>query len=128
MNKLIPLLAITVSLASLVGTPNAYSTAGICGDGILETSLGEQCDDGDFDSGDGCSSICQVESGWECTSVPFQTSVCTLIPQNVVGGQMMSTDSTALLLAGAQTNALWLISLIGATVVLGVVLATKKFQ
>ncbi|GIU68715.1 MAG: hypothetical protein KatS3mg001_565 [Candidatus Pacearchaeota archaeon] len=34
---------------------------GICGDGILDTSLGEQCDDGNTVSGDGCSSICQIE-------------------------------------------------------------------
>jgi cysteine-rich repeat protein len=34
---------------------------GICGDGILDPSLGEQCDDGNTVSGDGCSSICQIE-------------------------------------------------------------------
>jgi len=121
------ILAIAVSLASLVGAPNAYALAGICGDGVLETGQGEQCDDGNFSSGDGCSNMCEVESGWECTSVPFQTSVCTLIPLNV-GGQIIPVDSTALLVAGAQTNALWLISLIGTAVVLGVVLAKKKFH
>lgn len=128
MNKLIPLLAIAVSVVSLVGSPGAYATLAICGDGLLAIPFGEQCDDGNFNSGDGCSDTCQVESGWECTSVPFATSVCTLIPQSVVGGQIIPADSTALLLAGAQTNALWLISLIGVTVALGVVLATKKFQ
>lgn len=33
----------------------------ICGNGIVET--GEQCDDGNTISGDGCSSACQVEGG-----------------------------------------------------------------
>lgn len=126
MNKLIPMLAIAVSLASLVGSPNAYAEAGICGDGVLDTGLSEQCDDGNPGSGDGCSNLCQVESGWECTSVLFQTSVCTLIPQ--VGGQMIPIDSTALLVAVAQTNALWLIPIISSAVVIGLVLARKKFN
>jgi len=28
---------------------------------------GEQCDDGDLDNGDGCSSTCQIEAGYICT-------------------------------------------------------------
>ncbi|EKX50957.1 hypothetical protein GUITHDRAFT_103539 [Guillardia theta CCMP2712] len=35
-----------------------------CGDGVLTAP--EQCDDGNSVSGDGCSSTCQVEQGWEC--------------------------------------------------------------
>ncbi|MGI9610006.1 MAG: M4 family metallopeptidase, partial [Acidimicrobiia bacterium] len=37
----------------------------ICGDGALD--LGEMCDDGNTDNGDGCSATCGVESGWLCT-------------------------------------------------------------
>lgn len=33
----------------------------ICGNSIIETSGGEQCDDGNTVSGDGCSSTCQTE-------------------------------------------------------------------
>jgi cysteine-rich repeat protein len=33
----------------------------VCGDGILQSVAGEQCDDGDTDSGDGCSATCQAE-------------------------------------------------------------------
>ena len=121
------ILAIAVSLASLVGFPNAYAEGGFCGDGALEIGTGEQCDDGNPNSGDGCSSTCQVEPTWQCTSTPFQTSVCNLIPLNV-GGQIIPVDSTALLVAGAQTNALWLIPLIGTAVIIGVVLAKKKFH
>lgn len=39
-------------------------TAGECGDSAL--NIGEACDDGNAASGDGCSSSCQVESGFEC--------------------------------------------------------------
>ncbi len=35
-----------------------------CGDGVLEP--GEQCDDGNEISGDGCTSLCQLELGWTC--------------------------------------------------------------
>ena len=41
-------------------TPSAAE----CGNGYVET--GESCDDGNTQSGDGCSAQCQVESGWEC--------------------------------------------------------------
>jgi len=37
----------------------------ICGNGV--GALPENCDDGDNFSGDGCSSSCTVEGGWECT-------------------------------------------------------------
>jgi CSLREA domain-containing protein len=33
-----------------------------CGDGNLQTVAGEQCDDGNIVSGDGCSSTCQIEA------------------------------------------------------------------
>ena len=29
---------------------------------------GESCDDGNVANGDGCSSACKVESGWDCRS------------------------------------------------------------
>ncbi len=37
----------------------------LCGNSILDT--GEQCDDGNALSGDGCSSGCQIEDGWQCS-------------------------------------------------------------
>jgi len=42
-----------------------------CGDGVRQTE--EACDDGDLDSGDGCSNACHVEAGYSCTGSP---SVC----------------------------------------------------
>ena len=40
----------------------------MCGDGSLQSSNGEQCDDGNLSNGDGCSSSCLIETGWACTS------------------------------------------------------------
>lgn len=44
-----------------------------CGDGINITS---QCDDGNTDNGDGCSSICQIESMFNCTLNNKNVSIC----------------------------------------------------
>ena len=44
-----------------------------CGNGIVETPY-EECDDKNYVSGDGCSALCKIESGWICTGEP---SVCT---------------------------------------------------
>jgi fibro-slime domain-containing protein len=38
-----------------------------CGNGKLDA--GEACDDGNSIGGDGCSKICQIESGWICPNV-----------------------------------------------------------
>jgi cysteine-rich repeat protein len=45
-----------------------------CPNGVVDG--GETCDDGNTDDGDGCDSICLVETGYECTGNP---SVCTPI-------------------------------------------------
>ncbi|CAI2384325.1 unnamed protein product [Moneuplotes crassus] len=56
----------------------ASSCNDICGDGKVTDPTSGYCDDGDKDSGDGCSSTCQVESGWSCTLGDSSTSsVCT---------------------------------------------------
>ncbi len=38
----------------------------ICGDALAD--VGEQCDDGNLIDGDGCSSTCEIEAGFECTA------------------------------------------------------------
>ena len=61
-----------------------------CGDRIVTSYLGEQCDDGNTIGGDGCSSTCQTEGGgctpnWQCTAwtpatcpiTGIQTRTCT---------------------------------------------------
>ncbi len=42
--------------------PDCSGYAPYCGDGILQQAFGEQCDDGNNVSGDGCSATCQIES------------------------------------------------------------------
>jgi cysteine-rich repeat protein len=42
----------------------------LCGDGDVDGSCGEQCDDGNVDDGDGCTATCQIESPLECSTVP----------------------------------------------------------
>jgi cysteine-rich repeat protein len=42
--------------ANFPRTPAAF-----CGDNILDTEFGEQCDDGNLIDGDGCDSSCQTE-------------------------------------------------------------------
>ena len=54
----------------LYGYPSAYRIAG-CGDGAINGN--ETCDDGNVSDGDGCSSVCQVETGYSCSGAP---SVC----------------------------------------------------
>ncbi|XP_011359585.1 pappalysin-2 [Pteropus vampyrus] len=41
-----------------------------CGDGKVARSLGEECDDGDLLSGDGCSRACELEEGFKCVGEP----------------------------------------------------------
>lgn len=66
-----------------IGGSSSTSSSGIgggvitfCGDGAI--AMGEACDDGDMQSGDGCSSMCQIESGYACMGMP---SVCTDIDE-----------------------------------------------
>eukprot|EP00931_Biecheleriopsis_adriatica_P049453 TRINITY_DN28608_c0_g2_i1.p1 TRINITY_DN28608_c0_g2~~TRINITY_DN28608_c0_g2_i1.p1 ORF type:complete len:4151 (-),score=822.11 TRINITY_DN28608_c0_g2_i1:49-11319(-) len=46
----------------------------ICGDGFAQR--GEQCDDGNLRSLDGCNAMCQVEHGFECANFPDAVSSC----------------------------------------------------
>lgn len=52
----------------------AACAAFVCGNGAIQGD--EDCDDGDTTSGDGCSSVCIEELGWDCTGAP---STCTTI-------------------------------------------------
>ena len=42
--------------------PSCSGYGAYCGDGILQPAFGEQCDDSNNTSGDGCSATCQIES------------------------------------------------------------------
>ena len=49
-----------------------------CGDGTLQASLGEQCDDGNSVSGDGCSGVCKIEPYYTCPTAG-QPCVTTIV-------------------------------------------------
>lgn len=62
------------------GSPTSCSAV-TCGDGLVQTddnsTVTEECDDGDMDNGDGCSDSCAEEVGWTCEGEP---SACTETP------------------------------------------------
>ena len=50
-----------------------------CGNGTLDFDRGEECDDGNTTSGDGCTAACRVETDWVCPNVGapcISTVVC----------------------------------------------------
>lgn len=47
-----------------------------CGDGVVQVESGEQCDDKNTNTGDGCNNKCQKESGYYCV---WQPSSCALL-------------------------------------------------
>jgi cysteine-rich repeat protein len=60
-----------------------------CGDNFI--SVGEQCEDGNTVSGDGCSATCQFEPGYTCTST--LPNVCTAIISCPMPGQLVTYTS-----------------------------------
>ena len=47
-----------------------------CGNGVLEDFAGEECDDGNWESNDGCSEMCLLEPGWMC---PMPGMLCEAV-------------------------------------------------
>ncbi|KAA0171092.1 hypothetical protein FNF27_06396 [Cafeteria roenbergensis] len=59
----------------VVASPRS-ATRSLCNNGFRE--VGEECDDGNTVSGDGCSSTCTIEPGWVCEHEDFSAAdVCT---------------------------------------------------
>jgi len=50
----------------------------VCGNWVNQT--GEQCDDGNLVSGDGCSATCAIENGWNCVENASEATICAQIP------------------------------------------------
>jgi fibro-slime domain-containing protein len=57
------------------GQPCSATT---CGNGVVDTTKGENCDDGNRNSGDGCSADCTTETDYVCP-VPGQKCRSTLV-------------------------------------------------
>jgi cysteine-rich repeat protein len=79
------LVASTFGGATIIGDYTIAMTTARCGDGAVNDL--ESCDDGNSDDGDGCSSTCTVEDGFECDDDP---SVCFL--PDVCGGGRVDGD------------------------------------
>ena len=42
----------------------------MCGDGLINPEVGEECDDGNNLIFDGCDSTCRIEQNWLCLKAP----------------------------------------------------------
>lgn len=66
---------VAIVVSTFGGGPVDYtvelSSAG-CGDGRVQSALGEVCDDGGRESGDGCSATCTLEDGFACEGEPSE--------------------------------------------------------
>jgi cysteine-rich repeat protein len=72
------------------GTTDEGCGVGVCGNEIIEGT--ETCDDGNTDSGDGCSATCTVETDWSCVDEP---SVCNpIIPPVLCGNGVINSGET----------------------------------
>ena len=58
------------------GQPCAASST--CGNGVVDVAAGEECDDGNQVSGDGCSADCTIETDYACSS-PGHLCVSTVV-------------------------------------------------
>jgi fibro-slime domain-containing protein len=74
------------------GLPCVYTpppAAPQCGNGALEP--GESCDDGNVKGGDGCSSTCQLETGWGCAQ-PGRPCVAAQCGDGILAGSEQCDD------------------------------------
>ncbi len=60
------------------------------------TGAGETCDDGNATNLDGCSSTCQIESGWSCTVSSTAASVCQRCGNGKTSGTETCDDGNTL--------------------------------
>jgi len=89
-------------------------------DPITDCQLGTPpvCDDGDVCTGD---ESCNETLGCFSIPPPLPLPQC----QVSVGGEMISVETTPVLLAGAQTSASWMIPVIVSAIGIGIVIARK---
>jgi len=95
-------------LVGVGGSGGGGDGGGEMGNGIIDGD--EECDDGNIDSGDGCSSTGTIEEGYECVGEPsvctggtctngetqlcaLQEGVCALSEQTCVGEEWPGCDS-----------------------------------
>lgn len=71
---------------------SSNTCAPICGDGMIVGS--EQCDDNNTVNGDGCSSVCAVESTFYCVGTPSVCSHCLQYCVSCVSATTCNTCSS----------------------------------
>lgn len=76
---------------------NGWFCSPVCGDGIV--MAGEECDDGNFQTGDGCSGACAIESGYACGGTP---SVCADIDECALGTHGCDINAACINLMGSH--------------------------
>ncbi|XP_077309317.1 pappalysin-2 [Lithobates pipiens] len=72
-----------------------------CGDGEVNEELGEECDDGALQNGDGCSQKCKLESNYMCTGKP---SLCYILSADSVDDFADNSIGTSSNCAGQTTQ------------------------
>ena len=92
---------------------SASSLAAVCGNGQADS--GEQCDDGSRINGDGCSSLCQFESGFACFGRPSRClPVCgdgiSVFPEECDDGNALDGDGCSSVCGREHTAAPFLSS------------------
>lgn len=71
-----------------------------CGNGFVDSVFGETCDDGNINSGDGCSAQCTVEPGYTCTqptNMLSAASQCTKVAARSLISQKLKWSSNPLI-------------------------------
>jgi cysteine-rich repeat protein len=61
----------------------------------LQTNIHIGCDDGNVISGDGCSSTCAIEAGWNCGyGNYYEADICWPLNRPMITSAAISTDNT----------------------------------
>lgn len=72
----------------------------VCGDFLLNTIAGEECDDGNTDDGDGCSATCTIETGGSSSSTSSSSSSepcpgeCCVVGMSCIGERLPEYDDS----------------------------------
>jgi cysteine-rich repeat protein len=73
---------------------------------LIYRSDNYQCDDGNLVNGDGCSSTCTIEAGWDCGyGTPDIADFCYPLQRPEITGAAISTDNTVIQVSMNRTVA-----------------------
>jgi cysteine-rich repeat protein len=77
-------------LSLIAGCSGEELSADTCGDFVVQAS--EACDDGDIESGDGCSATCAIETGWACGPGTLGSRCATVCGDGVMAAAEQCDD------------------------------------